>query len=41
VSCGYGLFPPAKIQALYPEIPNWGKDDYDENKSTIRFFNKK
>jgi hypothetical protein len=42
VSCGYGLFPPAKIQALSPEITNWGKDDYDDNKSTIRkFFNKK
>ncbi len=25
VSCGYGLFPPAKIQALSPEITNWGK----------------
>ncbi len=36
VSCGYGLFPPAKI------IPNWGKVDYGDNKSTIRkFFNKK
>ena len=42
VSCGYGLFPPAKIQALSPDITNWGKDDYDDNKSTIRkFFNKK
>ncbi len=42
VSCEYGLFPPAKIQALSPEITNWGKDDYDDNKSTIRkFFNKK
>jgi hypothetical protein len=42
VSCGYGLFPPAKIQALSPEITNWVKDDYDDNKSTIRkFFNKK
>ncbi len=42
VSCGYGLFPPAKIQALSPEITNWGKDDYDDNKSTIKkFFNKK
>ena len=36
VSCGYGLFPPAKIQALSPEITNWGKDDYDDNKPTIR-----
>jgi hypothetical protein len=25
VSCGYGLFPPAKIQALSPENTNWGK----------------
>jgi hypothetical protein len=34
VSCGYGLFPPAKIQALSPEITNW--------RSTKRkFFNKK
>jgi hypothetical protein len=42
VSCGYGLFPPAGIRALSPEITNWGKDDYDDNKSTIRkFFNKK
>jgi hypothetical protein len=42
MSCGYGLFPPAKIQALSPEITNWGKDDYKHNKSTIRkFFNKK
>jgi hypothetical protein len=42
VSCGYGLFPPAKIQALIPDITNWGKDDYNDNKSTIRkFFNKK
>ena len=41
-SCGYGLFLPAKIQALSPEITNWGKDDYDDNKLTIRnFFNKK
>jgi hypothetical protein len=42
VSCGYGLFPPTGIRALSPEITNWGKDDYDDNKSTIRkFFNKK
>jgi hypothetical protein len=42
VSCGYGLFPPAGVWALSPEITNWGKDDYDDNKSTIRkFFNKK
>ncbi len=42
VSCWYGLFPPAGIWALSPEITNWGKDDYDDNKSTIRkFFNKK
>jgi hypothetical protein len=42
VSCGYRLFPPAKIQALSPENTNWGKDDYDDNKSTIRtFFSKK
>jgi hypothetical protein len=42
VSCGYGLFPPAGIWALSPEITNWGKNDYDDNKSTIRkFFNKK
>jgi hypothetical protein len=42
VSCGYGLFPPAKIQTLSPKIKNWGKDDYNDNKSTIRkFFNKK
>jgi hypothetical protein len=42
VSCGCGLFPPAKIQALSPDITNWGKDDYDDKKSTIRkFFNKK
>ncbi len=42
VSYGYGLFPPADIRALSPEITNWGKDDYDDNKSTIRkFFNKK
>jgi hypothetical protein len=41
VSCGYGLFPPAKIQALSPEITNRGKDDYDDKRSTIRkFFNK-
>jgi hypothetical protein len=42
VSCGYELFPPAGIWALSHEITNWGKDDYDDNKSTIRkFFNKK
>ncbi len=42
VSYGYGLFPSAKIQALSPEITNLGKDDYNDNKSTIRkFFNKK
>jgi hypothetical protein len=42
VSCGYGLFPPAGVRALSPEITNWGKDDYDDNKTTIRkFFNKK
>jgi hypothetical protein len=42
VSCGYGLFPPAKIQALSPEITNWGIDDYDETKPTIRkFFDQK
>ncbi len=38
VSCGYGLFPPAGIWALSPEITNWGKDEYDDNKSTIRKF---
>ncbi len=38
VGCGYGLFPPAKIQALSPEITNWVKDDYDDNKLTIRKF---
>jgi hypothetical protein len=38
VSCGYGLFPPAKIQALSPDITNCGKVDYDDNKSTIRKF---
>jgi hypothetical protein len=42
VSCGYGLFPPAGIQALSPEITNRGKDDYHDNKSTKRkFFSKK
>jgi hypothetical protein len=42
VSCGYGLFPPAKIQALSPDITIWGKDDYNDNKVIIRkFFNKK
>jgi hypothetical protein len=42
VSCGYGLFPPAGIWARSPEITNWGKYDYDDNKSAIRkFFNKK
>jgi hypothetical protein len=41
VSCGYGLFPPAGIQALSSVITNWGKDDYDDNKSTIRKFFKK
>jgi hypothetical protein len=41
VSCGYGLFPPAGIRALSPEITNQGKDDYDDNKSTIRKFFKK
>ncbi len=42
VSCGYGLFPPAGVRALSPEITNWGKDDYDDNKSTIRkFYNRK
>jgi hypothetical protein len=42
VSCGFGLFPLANIQALSPEITNWEKDDYDGNKSTLRkFFNKK
>jgi hypothetical protein len=32
VSCGYGLIPLAGVQALSPEITNWGKDDYDDNK---------
>ncbi len=42
MSCGYGLFPPPGIRALSPETMNWGKNDYDDNKSTIRkFFNKK
>ncbi len=42
VSCGYGLFLPAGIWALSLEITNWGKNDFDDNKSTIRkFFNKK
>ena len=36
------LFYTAGIQALSPEITNWGKNDYDDNKSTKRkFFNKK
>jgi hypothetical protein len=33
VSCGYGLFPPAGVWALSPEVTNWGKADYDDNKS--------
>ncbi len=33
VSCWYGLFPPAGIWALFPDITNWGKNDYDDNKS--------
>ncbi len=42
VSCGYGLFPPAGVQAHSHEVMNWGKGDYDDNKSKIRkFFNKK
>jgi hypothetical protein len=42
VSCGCGLFPPAGVRALSPEITNWGKDDYDDIKLIIRkFFNKK
>ncbi len=42
LSCGYGLFPPAGVQALSPEVTNCGKADYDDNKLTIRkFFNKK
>jgi hypothetical protein len=42
VSCGYGLFAPAGIRTLSPEITNGGNNDYDDNKSTIRkFFNKK
>jgi hypothetical protein len=42
VSCGYGLFCPAGIRALSPEITIWGKNDNDDNKSTIRkFFDKK
>ncbi len=41
VNCEYGLFPPAGIRALSPEIKNWGEDDNDDNKSTIRkFFNR-
>jgi hypothetical protein len=42
VSCGYGLFPPVGVRALSPEVTNWRKADYDDNKPTIRkFFNKK
>jgi hypothetical protein len=42
VSCGHGLFSPAGVWALSPEVTNWGKADYNDNKSTIRkFFNKK
>jgi hypothetical protein len=42
VSCGYGLFPPAGVWALFPEVTKWGKAVYDDNKSTTRkFFNKK
>ena len=42
VSCGYGLFPPAGIRTLSPEITNGRNNDYDDNKSTMRkFFNKK
>ncbi len=42
VSSRYGLFPPAGIHTLSPEITNWGGHDYDDNESTIRkFFNKK
>jgi hypothetical protein len=36
VSCGYGLFPPAGIRALSPEITNWGKNNYDDGSSLIR-----
>ncbi len=42
VSCGHGLFPPPGVQALSPEVTNWGKADYYDNKLTIRkLFNKK
>jgi hypothetical protein len=42
VSCRYGMFSPTGIQALSPDVTIWGKDDYDDNMSTIRkFLNKK
>jgi hypothetical protein len=27
-SCGYGLFPPKSIQAMSPEVNNWGASFY-------------
>jgi hypothetical protein len=35
------MFSPAGVWAHSPKVTNWGKADYDDNKSTIRkFFNK-
>jgi hypothetical protein len=28
VSCGYGLFPPKSIQAMSPEVTDWGDSSY-------------
>ncbi len=28
ISCGYGLFPPKCIQAMSPEVADWGDSSY-------------
>jgi hypothetical protein len=42
ISCGYGLFPPKSIQAMSPEITDWGDSSYSGKKMPIRkFFTRK
>ncbi len=35
ISCGYGLFPPKSIQAMSPEVTNWGDSSYYGKNCTL------
>ncbi len=42
ISCGYGLFPPTSIQAMSPEVIDWGDSShYGKNLPIRKFFTRK